>query len=110
MSRKQPGKTRKKLAEILREALPDVDVRAEDLVEIRARSSTDARADVFRWEAITRLRDQPNVFVIFGSCSTMTECVKRGILTSRKGSKISVEVAEETTKSMAQKLKGFRSL
>lgn len=84
MSRHRPGKTRIKLAKLLSEALPDVDIQPEDLTEAKGWYRNDFRADCYRWECDARLRDLPGVNVCFGSYSTMTSCVRYGISVSDK--------------------------
>ena len=87
MSRRKPGRLRIKLAAILRAALPDIDVWPEDLREASGwyRTSNSIQNDAYRWEAFTRLRALPNVDVVFGSFSTMTDCVCWGISVGRDG-------------------------
>ncbi len=87
MSRHEPGRLRVRLAAILCAALPDVDVRPEDLREAAGwyRTSNRGDNDTYRWEAFSRLRKHPNVKVVFGSFSTMTSCVRYGVAVSREG-------------------------
>lgn len=84
MSRRDPGRLRTKLAALLCAALPDVDVRPEDLVEAQGfyRTSNHILNEAYRWECFTRLRGS-DVPVVFGSFSTMTSCVRYGVSVSR---------------------------
>lgn len=89
MSRKNPGATRRRLAALLAEALPDIDVRPEDLQDAQGwhRSNGHWSNEALRWEAFARTRST-GMRVIFGSHDTMTACVRRGILVSRRGALI----------------------
>lgn len=83
MSRRKPGRTRINLAKILCDALPDVDVQPEDLCEAQGYYRITAYDDTYRWECFARLRAHPNVNVVFGSFSSMTDCVRHGVVVTR---------------------------
>ena len=71
-----------RLAQIMSRELPDLDIQPEDFFEAKGWYRLDYRADCYRWECFTRLKTMPNVSVVFGSYSTMTDCVRYGVSVS----------------------------
>jgi len=95
MSREIPGKTRIKLALILADAMPDLDVKPEDIAEAKGwhRSNGHWSNDSYRWEAFARTKDT-GIPVVFGSHDTMTACAHRGVTVSRGSSGKSIKNIE----------------